>query len=1128
MPMPKKVSKEQIEESIKLAEQLQSERKKAKSNPFAERMAPIITSPEAKHFLIKLMDVAFRSHNYTRVSHYVIRLFKTSKGQNKLFTTYEKTLVRLYKMIGYKIPSISIPLMLDQIRDVTSPIVYILKSKKFRLHTKKRKSEGIKLNVNLIGEALIGEAEAEKRIQAYIDLLNQPEVDYISIKISTIYSQIHSLAHDYCVEVLDQKLSILYDEVLKIEHNTGVTKFVNLDMEEYRDLHMTIDTFKRTLSNPKYKSLRAGIVLQAYLPDSYDELISLRNWALHRVENGGAPIKIRIVKGANLEMEKTESSLEEWPIAPYSVKAHSDANYKKMLLEILQPDYVKAVNIGVASHNVFDLAFALQLVEEHNLHDHIDFEMLEGMAEATVSELLDHKVNVLLYTPIVDEEDYTNAIAYLVRRLDEGTQSGNFLKEGYNLKINSDKWHEIKDQFLESVDLINEVSDKPNRTQDRSSEVLKPQKEFKNVPNTDWTREANRKWIEDVKDRWADPEAVVGETIPVVGGKSKNREFTSLIGWNGPQPWNYELADAVDYDGFINGTSSWYTMKTEEKVKILRDAAVEIAKVRGNLIAVAVAELGKTIPEVDVEVSEAIDFANYYAQSLQDISELEGVKIKNQGVNLVLSPWNFPVAIPIGGVLASLAAGKRVILKPSQNAAACAYLVSKCLWEAGVPKDAFAFLPTNESTLGPYLSSEQVFDAVILTGGTDTAKFLLNRNPHLPLYAETGGKNSLIIRSLSDHEQAAKDLVYSAFGNTGQKCSAASIAILEEEIFNDPHFKELLKDAVESKIHGNPWLPETQIGPLAVPITDKIRHSIENTPDEEWLVKPEIQNEFFVTPGVKWGVTTDDYEYNTELFGPILSVMKARSIVEAIDIVNGVDYGLTSGIATFDPDEIEYWKKNVKAGNLYINRPITGAIVQRQPFGGMKASCFGFGMKAGGPNYVLQFAELEVDPVKDLEADFQYWYDNHFGIEKDYVKLRGQHNINRYLKPEEIIVFIDNKVSLEDIQIVEVASSVLQIPITYYSTDDVKLKLLQDKVYSIEKWSELESELEHDVCIRALNYDRLSDQFLKMCHERAIHVYGRKPVRNGRIELLNYLIEQNISHNYHRYGNLLGEQPIEG
>lgn len=1121
------ISQKQIDQTIKLAEELQIPRKDAPANPFADRMAPILQSPDSKHFLIRLMDVAFRSHNFDRISAYVLRLFNSTNAHKPLFNTSESILVRLFRIVGYKLPSVSIPLMLDQIQKVTEPVVFFVGDDRFKKHYLKRKKHDIKLNVNLIGEALIGEDEAQERINNYIQLLNQEEVDYISIKISTIYSQISSIAHDHCVQILKDRLSILYQEIIDIEERTGRLKFVNLDMEEYRDLSMTLETFMQTLSLPQFKKLRAGIVLQAYLPDSYNQLLRLKKWALQRVKEGGSPVKVRIVKGANMEMEKTESSLEDWPLATYSTKNETDANFKKMILAILDKDSAAAVNLGIASHNIFDIAFTLHLVKEHQLEEFVDFEMLEGMAKATAIEINNRNVNLLLYTPIVKKENYNSAIAYLVRRLDEGTQDGNFLKEGFNLVVGSKQWDILKNQFLQSVELIDKVKSSPNRTQNRATQCPAPQQNFRNVSNTDWTLEDNRIWIKKIRLKWGEPKKVIGSRIPVSGIlKHKDRKLITQFNWKGQLPWDYELADQEDYQDVINNPSEWQEFSLEKRISILRKSAYEIEKTRGDLIGVAVTELGKLIPELDVEISEAIDFANYYAQNIQDIHD-EGIQYENKGIHLVLSPWNFPIAIPIGGVLASLAAGKRVILKPSKNAAATAYLTCSCLWRAGVPKSALSFLPTDDKTLDPFLTQGNIFDAVILTGGTDTANFLLNRNPELNLYAETGGKNATIVTALSDRDQAASNVVNAAFGNSGQKCSATSLLILEREVYEDENFKQLLKDAVQSKTFGTPWEFDTKIGPLSVPINDRLKQVIKNTKDKDWLVKPTLQGDFMLTPGIKWGVRKQDFEYKNELFGPILSVMRADGLKDAIDLVNGVEFGLTSGIESLAREEIRYWKNEVQAGNLYANRGTTGAIVQRQPFGGIKASCFGFGMKAGGENYVKQFLRVipEEKDIKDIQRDYHIHFLNKFRKESDVSKTRGQHNIFRYIKPEFIKIMVDENTSKKDMEMIQAVCNILKVKSKFYAQTKIEVpEFAQFKL--VRSWNELFTRCNHTTVIRSL-IQSIPHETYQEAQKHNLHIYKRKPNADGRMELLNYLTEQSLSINYHRYGNLMGENNLD-
>lgn len=1123
--MSNNIDQKFIESTIELAKTIQGERKKSESNPFADRMGPILDSPDSKHFLIRMMDVAFRSHNFDRISAYVMRLFNSTDAHKPLFSGSERIMVRLYRMIGYKLPSVSVPLMLDQIQEVTSPVVFFSGSEKFKKHAEKRTKYGITLNINPVGEMLIGENEAKDRLQKYLKILRQPEVNYISVKLSTLHSQLISIAHDQVIEECVERLTVLYNEVLKIKEETGVLKFINLDMEEYRDLSITLETFKKTLEKPQFKNLRAGVVLQAYLPDTFNEAMQLQEWAVERVKNGGSPIKVRLVKGANLEMEKTEASMHHWDVASYTNKIDTDANFKKIILNLFHPEKVKALNVGVASHNIFDLALTLNLVNQNKLKDFVDFEMLEGMAKQTVIEINKQGGNVILYTPVVDKDSYISAIAYLVRRLDEGTQDGNFLKEGFNLNINSKQWGLLETQFLDALKHVDTVKTTQNRTQDRNNEKFEIQRAFQNVADTDWTLKKNRIWLSQIKNKWQDYSPI--SKIPVVApNENPTRILQKQSNWERIIPWDYELAIQDDYETMIYASSDWYEKSGAERAQLLKKSAVIMAERRADLIGVAVAELGKLPAEVDVEVSEAIDFANYYAESILNI-ENDGVVYENKGINLVLSPWNFPVAIPIGGVFASLAAGKRVILKPSQNAAACSYLIGKCLWDAGIPKDAFAFLPTKESNLDKYLSSGNVFDAVILTGGTATAEFLLKRNPYLNLFAETGGKNATIVTALADREQAIKNAVQSAFGNTGQKCSATSLLILERELFNEPGFKALLKDAAESLTHGKPWDPQTQVGPLAVEANERVLHILEHTDDKDWLLKPVLKDKYILSPGIKWGVTVDNYEYKNEIFAPILSVMCANGLQDAIDIVNGTSYGLTSGIESLAREEIRYWQKHIEAGNLYANRSTTGAIVQRQPFGGIKASSYGFGMKAGGQNYLKQFlrAKPQEISIDKIETDYTKQYIEHFKKDIDYSKVRGQHNICSYIAPQKVVLLLDEASTERSIEIIKKTCEIIGVELKIY-TENKNLKVGDFEIEHLSSFNRIFKDFKKGTVIRSLAI-KLPNLFMNECHSKNVHVYSGAPHPSGKMELIKYFKEQSTSINYHRYGNLMGESAIE-
>jgi RHH-type proline utilization regulon transcriptional repressor/proline dehydrogenase/delta 1-pyrroline-5-carboxylate dehydrogenase len=577
-------------------------------------------------------------------------------------------------------------------------------------------------------------------------------------------------------------------------------------MEESRDLHRTVRAFCEVLDEPEFLSLRAGIVLQAYLPDAFHVQRDLTEWSSARVARGGAPIKVRIVKGANLAMEKVEAALHGWEPAPYDNKRDVDANFKRMVTYGCQPEHASVVNLGVASHNLFDLAYALLLRQRLGVHEQVEFEMLEGMANPQARAVQAEAAGLLLYAPVVKAADFHSAIAYLVRRLDENTAEENFLHDLFGMAPGSAAWERQRHLFLQAVARQDTVPETPHRTQDRRHEQphAAPHQAFANVPDTDFSLPANQQWIKGIVARWS---ALQPPPIPLQIGAQWIHTEDQSKGIDPSRPhvpaYLYSLADQELVDRALEVATQaqphWGNRTVPERRAILLEVAVELARRRGDCIGAMLLDTGKTVSEADPEVSEAIDFARYYARTWDADSlgaEVSDCHMTPLGVVVVTPPWNFPLAIPAGGVLAALMAGNAVILKPAPEAVLVGWHLAQAFWAAGVPQEVLQFVPTPDNDVGQALVTDARVGAVILTGSLQTARLFQHWKPEMRLTAETSGKNSLIITSMADQDQAIKDLVRSAFGHNGQKCSAASLAILEAEVYDSETFRRQLHDAV--------------------------------------------------------------------------------------------------------------------------------------------------------------------------------------------------------------------------------------------------------------------------------------------------------------------------------------------
>ena len=1134
----------------------------------AAKIGRMLTDPAGKQFTIAMSDRAFRSKRAPRAAKQIEQLLKRY-GTPRYLAAWERMALKVGAVFGRMLPQITVPQIANQVRRETERVILPGEDRPLTRYISQRTEAGIRLNLNQLGEAILGEGEAERRLQAYLQLLKRPDVNYISVKISSIFSQINMAAIDWSAEQIKDRLRTLYAAAQ--QHNT----FVNLDMEEYRDLHLTVRVFQELLDEPQLHTYRAGIVLQAYLPDSHAVQQELTAWAQTRVANGGAPIKLRIVKGANLAMEQVEASIHHWEQTPYRTKPEVDANYKRMVLYGMTPEHARAVNLGIASHNLFDIAFALLLRERLAVHDFVEFEMLEGMANHQARIVQQQAGGVLLYAPVVRQEDFDSAISYLVRRLDENTAPENFLSHLFDLEVGSAAWQEQADRFLDAVERRDQVATTPNRQQNRQTELITfdPHAPFANVADTDFSLPANQAWAASIIKRWQQRD------IPPIPLMIAGTRIATEREANGYDPadlttpvYSYSLATPDEIELALETAHAaqavWQATSAEQRKVILSNCATTLASSRSDLIGAMMVDGGKTIQQADSELSEAIDFANYYGRAFEQTT-IDVAHFRPLGTILITPPWNFPLAIPAGGVFASLMAGNTVILKPAPEAVLVAWELCQRLWQAGVPADVLQFVPTTDDTVGQSLVTDDRIDGVILTGSYETARLFQSWKPHLNLMAETSGKNNLIITALADRDQAIKDLVYSAFGHNGQKCSAASLAILEAEVYDDPAFRRQLADAAASWAVGTQWQLENNITPLTQAPSTQLKRGLHQLDDgETWLLEPRRIAPNQYTPGIRLGVRPNSFFHKTECFGPVLGLVRADNLDHAIAIANDSEFGLTGGIHSLDPREVAQWQDEIEIGNAYVNRPTTGAIVQRQPFGGWKKSAFGSGAKAGGPNYVHSLgtwhnatgtdlatpspqiqtfleqvrqsishqtvgentlhspllSQEQFATLQQVAGSYAHAWLTHYSVAHDPSKLHGEDNLFRYRPMPNLVARFSAENDLQPILHILLAAMTCQADLTISLTPNHPNQTLLTEIspfpIHIESEVAFRGRLPQFALGRLRGLGRFNRPIQQLANKHHIATATHQPLKNGRLELRHYLREQAISVTTHRYGNV--------
>jgi RHH-type transcriptional regulator, proline utilization regulon repressor / proline dehydrogenase / delta 1-pyrroline-5-carboxylate dehydrogenase len=875
------------------------------------------------------------------------------------------------------VPQLAVPAARKVLRELVSHLIVDATEDRLGPAIRKLKTPGTRLNINLLGEAILGRGEAAKRMAGIRTLIERDDVDYVSVKVSAATAPHSPWAFEEAVTEVTESLLPLYELAASQAGTPAGSTFINLDMEEYHDLDMTLAVFMRLMDTPQLRTLEAGIVLQAYLPDALDAMIRLQEWSARRVADGGAPIKVRVVKGANLPMEHVQASLTGWPAATCASKQDTDTNYKRVLNYALTEERTRSVRIGVAGHNLFDIALAWLMVRDRGLSTEqvggrrpdVEFEMLLGMATGQAEAVKKDVGSLLLYTPVVHPHEFDVAIAYLVRRLEEGASQENFMSAVFELDSDPELFAREEARFLASVAGLDTAIPTPARTQDRSAADLEvargtvpqPVDGFANAPDTDPSLAANRDWARRIIT--AVPGSQLGVAEVADARVRSAGEVRAAVG------------KAVD------AGQAWRTLTGTQRETVLNAVADALEARRAELLEVAAAETGKTLDQGDPEVSEAVDFARYYGRLARGLDEVEGARFVSPKLVLVIPPWNFPVAIPTGGVLAGLASGAPVVFKPASQSARTGAVAHAAIVEglraglaglgtgpggetwseqeaAAVAADLVTLVTIDaedEAAVGKELITHPDVERVILTGSHDTARLFRSFRPDLPLLAETSGKNAIIVTPSADLDLAAKDVVHSAFGHAGQKCSASSLVILVGSVATSKRFHRQVLDAASSLTVGYPEDPRAQMGPVIEVPGEKLERGLTRLgPGERWALQPRPLDESgrLWSPGIRSGVQPGSDAHLTEYFGPVLGVMTAATLEDAVDLVNAVDYGLTSGLHSLDDEEIGYWLEHVHAGNLYVNRGITGAIVRRQPFGGWKRSSVGAGTKAGGPHYL--------------------------------------------------------------------------------------------------------------------------------------------------------------------------------
>jgi RHH-type proline utilization regulon transcriptional repressor/proline dehydrogenase/delta 1-pyrroline-5-carboxylate dehydrogenase len=1071
----------------------------------ARTIASLTASPQRQRLVLGVTDRAQRSQRPARTVA-AVREVVRRVGVGQAWPFSDRLQLSALSSLGGVLPALTAQLLKSRLRRESAPFVLDAAEPALTARLRELHARGLAVNLNQLGEEVLGEADAARYLATSRGLLARPDVDAVSVKLSSVCSQIRLLAFDHVVELARARLLLVCQEA------AVQRKLVYFDMEAYRDLELTLAVFQRLCSDPSLDELVLGLALQAYLPDTAGVLERLLSLGKERAARGASKLRIRLVKGANLAAETVVASAHRHAVPVYPSKHLVDANYKRLLSRVLDPAHAGLIELGVGSHNLFDQAYAVVLAERRGVRAMMQLEMLEGMSRSTALVLARLLGSVLVYAPAVHAAQFPAAVAYLVRRLDENTSPENFLSRSVGMQPGDQAFRAEAARFTRALEEAAQPSVATYRLQDRSRPPdltlrQEPWTAFDNAPDTDFTRAGNRQVFLRALDQAQSSQHEV--RLSIAGHDASGQ---TKMGFDPSRPghpayalhWASEAQLETALSAAERAAPLWEGTPVRVRALILDRVADELEKVRPELTALMVLDAGKRVEEADIEVSEAVDFARYYARQLLELSER--FELRPHGPTVVTPPWNFPLAIPLGSCLAALATGCPVILKPAPETPLVARAGLDACHRAGVPRDALQFLPCADEIASLLITDRRV-KQVVLTGATSTARLFLRMRPALRLIAETGGKNAAFVADLSDREGAIAHIVQSAFGHAGQKCSALSVLVLEEGVYQDAHFRESLVDAARSLPVGSAWDPFSVVTPLIRPPEGPLSRILrEGEAGASWALVPTVaaDNDALVSPGILWGIEPGGFAHQTEFFGPVLSVLGARDLDHGLDLMNATPYGLTAGFFGLSEHEQMKFLSHMNAGNLYVNRGVTGAVVGRQPFGGRKASSVGAGKKAGGPGYLPQFCQLTRRPAVTLSVA---------SVLADVAGTTtvGEENFLRY-QPASCVLFVGEGASEEDIGASLTAARLAGAEVVvHHSTEP-----------------DLASRLSEAGTTRVRVLGQCGPTLEKLTEELGLSLLFDPVSPEPGIEVRHYLLEQSVSIAYHRHGNvsLRGLHPL--
>lgn len=913
----------------------------------AARFGRVLADPAALDFTVGFVDGVLLPDDPGVAARHLDRL---SRSMPESLPWHLRAAVSAGGGFGPLAPRAVIPVAKRAFRRLVEHLVVDETPDRLGAHLASLSSGAVRPNLAPLGAPVVGPAGADRRLARVHALVARDDVHHVSISLADVTAPFAPWALDEGGSALVARLTPLYE----LARAGDVPTLIDLDMGGHGELDLAVDVFTRLLDQPTLRGLTAGITLQAYLPDALSSLELLTDWARNRVETGGAPIRVRLVKGANLGAEAVDSSRHARGPVTLATRVATDASFKRLVDHALRPANAEVVHVGIASHNLFDLAHAWSIAERRAVTHLVTVETVHGLAPAQTAAVAAEVGGLALYTPVATPDEFDVVVGGVVRGLGGARSVGTAVELGRDAGL----FEGERRAYLRSVELVDDPEGAAGALD--GPEPARPASTgwpgFAGAPDADPAHEHARSW----------------------GRRVLSAARTSDLG--------LERIDAARVAGHgrleevvaraVEAGVAWGRRPHSQRAELLDAVATALDDHRSELVEVMISETGTTLTDADHDVSAAVDAARWHATLARGLDDIVGARYAPPRLTVVVPPADSAVSTSVAAVTAALAAGSGVLLRPAAETHRTAAVLADVLWSAGAPRPLVAVAIVDDADLDRELLTHPAVDRVVLHGSFGTAARVKSSRGDRELWAETPGANSVVVTESADLDRAAADVVAGAFAHSGQAPWSARTVILVGSVGRSEHLRRQLVDAAASLRVGWPDVATTALGPLVDPAEGPLLDALTTLSDgETWWVEPErIDDEGLLwRPGVRDGVRPGGPYRSEAAAGPVLGIVHVETLDEAIDVQNGLESSSTAALHSLDDDEVARWVDRVDVGSLVVNRAVVGPRAGRRPAGGgRRRSTIGRTAASGGANTVVAqgaWSRIARTPEKDLKLD---------------------------------------------------------------------------------------------------------------------------------------------------------------